>query len=48
MFFVCPTNVLTQNNEHGVTLHKFLSVGMKDDEVIAKFDDSVYDVIVCD
>ena len=49
VLFVCPTNKLAQNNkEHGVTLNKFFSVGMKDDEVIAKFDDSIYDVIVFD
>ena len=49
VLFVCPTNKLAQNNkEHGVTLNKFFSVGMKDNEVIAKFDDSIYDVIVFD
>ena len=49
MLFVCPTNKLAQiNKEHGVTLNKFCSVGMKDDEIIAKFEDSVYDVIVVD
>ena len=49
VLFVCPTNKLAQiNKEHGVTLNKFCSVGMKDDEIIAKFVDSVYDVIVVD
>jgi len=49
VLFVCPTNRLSQNNkENGVTLHRFFSVGTKNDEVIAKFDDSDYDVIVFD
>ena len=49
VLFVFPTNRLSQNNtENGVTLHRFFSVGTKNDEVIAKFADSDYDVIVCD
>ena len=47
VLFVCPTDRLSHNNkENSVTLHKFFSVGTKNDEVIAKFDDSDYDVIV--
>ena len=49
VLFVCPTNCLSQNNkENGVTLHKFFVVGMKDDDIVAKFDDCDYDVIVFD
>ena len=33
-------------NENGVTLNTFFSVGMQDDDVIVKFDDSVYDVFL--
>ena len=49
VLFVCPTNSVAQNNrENGVTLKQFFSVAMKYDEVVAKIDDSAYDVIDCD
>jgi hypothetical protein len=44
LLFVCPTNVLEQNyGENGITLNKFLSIGMTEDSKMAKFDDSPYD-----
>ena len=47
--FVCPTNVLAQKNEeNGITLNKFFSIGMTEDSKMAKFDDSPYDTIVFD
>jgi len=40
---------LAQNNkDNGVTLNKFFSVGMGDDDFVANFDDRIYDVIVFD
>ena len=51
VLFVCPTNKLAQNNkDSGVTLNTFFGVGMSDDatQKMAKFDDSIYDVIVFD
>ncbi|MFM7981780.1 MAG: hypothetical protein ACKPKO_20930 [Candidatus Fonsibacter sp.] len=49
VLFVCPTNRLAQNNkDNGVTLNKFFSVGMEEYGIVAKFDDSIYYVIVFD
>ena len=49
VLFVCPTNKLAQNSKNnGVTLNKFFSVGMEEDGIVAKFDDTIYDVIVFD
>ena len=51
VLFVCPTNVLVQNNrDSGCTLNDFFSVGMTEDATknMTKFDDSSYDVIVFD
>ena len=51
VLFVCPTNVLVQNNrESGCTLNDFFSVGITEDATkkMTKFDDSSYDVIVFD
>ena len=51
LLFVCPTNVLVQNNrDSGCTLNDFFSVGMTEDAAkkMTKFDDSSYDVIVFD
>ena len=51
VLFVCPTNVLVQNNrDSGCTLNDFFSVGITEDTTkkMTKFDDSPYDVIVFD
>ena len=46
VLFVCPTNVLVQNNrDSGCTLNEFFSVGMTGDETnnMNKFGDSSYE-----
>ena len=46
---VCPTHRCAQNNkENCITSNILFSVGMYTDNIIAKFDDSEYDVIVSD
>jgi hypothetical protein len=49
VLFVCPTNVLADKyGDDGITLNKFFSVGMTENSVLARFDDTAYDTIVFD
>ena len=47
VLFVCPTNKLVQN-DNGLMLFNFSSIGMTEETKMKKFDDSEYDVIVFD
>ena len=49
MSFICPTNRLSANyGVSGVTLNKFLGIGVSEDSKMARLDDSSYDTIVFD
>ena len=49
VLFVCPTNKLASNcGDNGCTINRFFSIGVTEDNKIAKFDDGSYDTIVFD